>query len=271
MSREKPPKAHEHPLHPVAGILASGVAGQLAAPLRELRESLALMVETLDRYIGHAEGPKPYPWKSLAALRQELGEAYLASRTVARLAGDLHQAVSVAPPDGREAAEHSGAAAAAVEVNTQVEMAIELLREQLDPSIELFIDLGALPPVLARPSELTLTVAKMLLCCADSASAIEGSAISIKTWFDDSGSSASPGDDSRGSHPGSQQSSAVIYVADNGAGAPAAAESARRAIAPIMARLGGSFDAISAPGQGSVYECRLPAQRAVTTAVSPTP
>ena len=223
---------HDHPLQSVAGALASSVAGQLARPLRELRETLAIMVESLDRHIGEAEGPRPYPWRSLQGLRQEIAGAYLQSRETARLASELFEALNV----------HT-AIVEAIDANRQIEAALELCRHRVSSHTELFVDLGSIPPVHAIAGELTLAVAKMLLCCADSARALEGSAISVKTSFD------------------REDSAVVLYVADNGCGIPAAAKSAERAIAPVMSRLGGSFDGISEPGQGSVYECRLPVRR----------
>ena len=219
----------EHPLQTVAGALASSVAGQLARPMRELRENLAVVVESLDRYIGEAEGPNPYPWKDLQALRQEIADAYLLSRSTARLASELYEALNV-----------EAAVVEAIDANRQVEAALELVRHRIDQNTELFVDLGSIPPIRAVAGELTLAVAKMLLACADSARILEGSAISVKTRFE-------PDD-----------SEVVIYVADNGCGIPSAAESATRAIEPVMQRLGGRFHGVSEPGQGSVYECLLP-------------
>lgn len=222
----------EHPLQAVAGALASSVAGQLARPMRELRENLAVMVESLDRYIGEAEGPNPYPWKDLQTLRQEIADAYLLSRSTARLASELFEALNV-----------QAALIEAIDVNRQVEAALELVRHRIGESTELFVDLGSIPPVRAVAGELTLTVAKMLLSCADSARVLEGSAISVKTRHE------------------RDDGEVVIYVADNGCGIPSAAESATLAIEPVMKRLGGRFHGVSEPGQGSVYECLLPVRR----------
>ncbi|MCG8417696.1 MAG: hypothetical protein MJE77_07090 [Proteobacteria bacterium] len=226
---------YEHPLQAVAGILASDVAGQLAQPLRELREKLAVMVETLDRYIGEADGPKPYPWKPLQVLRQEIGDTYLIARHTTRLASELFEAVNVGTgPVGGPGEE--------LDINQRVEIALELVRHRIGRQTELFVDLGSIPPVRASAGEITLAVAKMLIGCADSARLREGSAISVKTRVERVDS----------------VDQVVIYTADNGNGTPAAAESAQRAIAPLMGHLGGSFHAISEPGQGSVFECRIP-------------
>lgn len=225
------------PLQAVAGILASSVTGELARPLRELREILAIMVEALDRHLREAEGPTPYPWKSLQLLRQELSNAYLLSRETARMASDLYETLEASDDE-----------IVPLDANRHIEAAIALVRHRVSGHTELFVDLGSLPPVHAAAGEFTLAVAKMLLACVESASACEGSAISVKSRVD----------------PGDGVGSVVIYVADNGIGVPAAAASVIRALTPIMLRLGGQFDGVSEPGQGSAYECRLPLRQSST-------
>lgn len=223
--------AHAESLRAVASTLASGVAGQLSQPLRELRENLAMMVETIDHYVAEAPGPTPYPWKALHALRQELAQAYLLSREVARLAGDLHEGVA-----GAEGTVQP------VDVNACVESALNLARHRLSSHTEVFLDLGSLPRAHAVHGELVLAIAKLILCCADSAATREGSAVSIKTHCE------------RGA-----TDIVVISVADNGAGLPAAAEAAEQVVAPVVRGWGGSFEGISEPGQGSAFECHLSA------------
>lgn len=228
-SKDEPLSGHDEALRAVASALASGVAGQLSQPLRELRENLAVMVETLDRYVAEAPGPTPYPWKALHALRQELANAYLLSREVARLAGDLHEGVS------------AGGGARPTDVNRCVESALNLARHRVSRHTEVFVDLGSLPLVHAVPGELMLAIAKLVLCCADSAAMRDGSALSIKTSRRHAGESV------------------VIAVADNGAGLPAAARAAAQVVAPVIRRLRGTFEGVSQPGRGSAFECRLPA------------
>lgn len=222
--------AHAESLRAVASTLASGVAGQLSQPLRELRENLAMMVETIDHYVAEAPGPTPYPWKALHALRQELAQAYLLSREVARLVGDLHEGMAGAEETPQ-----------AVDVNACVESALNLARHRLSSHTEVFLDLGSLPRAHAAHGALVLAIAKLILCCADSAATREGSALSIKTHCE------------RGA-----KDSVVISVADNGAGLPAAAAAAEQVVAPVVRGWGGTFEGISKPGQGSAFECHLP-------------
>lgn len=221
---------HDHPLQAVAGVLASNVTKDLSRPLRQLRESLALMVETIERHIAEAGGPEPFPWKSLQELRQELADAYLLSRETARVASELTEAVSMAT-----------GATEAVDVNRLIEAVLELVRHRLRSDTEVFLDLGSIPPVRAIAGELMLVIAKMLLCCADSAADLEGSAVSVQTCLEH--------EDGR--------DMVLISISDNGSGLPSAADSARLALEPVLTRLSGSFEVVSVPGKGSVYECRL--------------
>lgn len=231
MSNREKPFDHDDPLHAVAGVLAGSVAGQLSQPLRELRESLSGMIETLDSYVSEAEGPIPYPWKSLQVLRQNLSAAYLLSRQTTRLASELFDAVTM-----------SGGVVSPVDVNKVVDATLSLMRHRIHESTEVFVDLGSIPLVSAVSGELMLVIAKMLICCADSAALREHSAISVKTRCEqDSG-----------------VDEVAIYIADNGAGFADAVESARRVLRPVLGRLSGSFDAVAEPDQGTAFECRLP-------------
>ncbi len=216
-------------LRAVAGVLASGVAGQMAHPLRQLRETLAAMVESLDRHVSGATGPTPLAWKAVQALRQELAAAYLQSRTVARLAGDLHDSVS-----------HLAGAPAAVDLNKQVEAALNLARHRLTGHTEIFVDLGSVPHVRASEGPLILCMARVMLLCADSASAIDGGAVSVRTRYEPT-------------------HEVVVALADNGIGLPKEAAALRGLLARIAERFGGSFEGTSESGIGSAFELRLPA------------
>jgi C4-dicarboxylate-specific signal transduction histidine kinase len=216
---------HDDPLQAVAGVLASSLVSQLSRPLCQLREGLAVMMDEVERHLAEAEGPAPYPWKSLMVLRQELADAYLLSRETARIASELGEAVT-------------GGAVEPVDMNHLVEAALELVRHRFGSDTEVFVDLGSLPPVRAAAGQMLLVIAKLLLCCADSAALMEGSAVSIQTR-----------------HEGEV---VVIHVADNGKGLAEAARSAHRVVEPIMRELGGSFEGVSEPDQGTFFECRLP-------------
>ena len=160
-----------------AGALASGVAAQLNAPLREIRDSLAVMVETLDQHIAQASGPQPYPWVETKALRERIAEAYLLSRAVTRLTSDLARAVSL----HRHAPETA-------DVNQLVEQAVALARHRIGEDSELSIDLGDVPPVRIVPGELVLLVARLLIAAADAARGPSGGiAIAIRRERDAGG------------------------------------------------------------------------------------
>lgn len=221
-------------LQAVAGVLSSGVARELARPLRELRENLAVMVETLDRYASQARGPTPYPWKALQTLRQELADSYLLSRQIARLASDLADGVST-----------RDAIVGPVDVNRQVEAALTLARHRITSSTEVFVDLGSVPTVEASQGPVLLGIARMLMACAQSAGAADGSAISVRTRRD--------------THSGTD--SVVVYVADNGRGHPDAAAAVHALLSPLAARFGGVFEGTSEDGTGSVYELSFPVKR----------
>jgi len=146
-----------------AGALASGVAAQLSTPLREIRDSLAAMVEALDLHFARARGPQPYPWAETKALRERIAEAYLLSRSVTRLTSEMSRAVSV----HRHAPETA-------DVNQLVEQAIALARHRLGDDIDLSIDLGDVPAVRIVPGELVLLVARLLISAGDAARAASG-------------------------------------------------------------------------------------------------
>src|SRR5262245_33592871 len=83
--------------HGIAGEVAVDVARQLAEPVRALRDRLGLVVDHLERHVATATGPTPYPWRSLQALRQDLGAAYLEVTTIARRLDELDRALGDEP------------------------------------------------------------------------------------------------------------------------------------------------------------------------------
>jgi hypothetical protein len=147
-----------------AGALAGGAAAELARPLRELRELLAVAVEKLDRHVADAPGPLPLSWDDTRAMRQRLTSAYLISRELARMSSHLAGALS------------ASTAVETVDINKLVDGAMALVRHRTAADTEVFIDLGALPPVLAPSGQIVLVVGRLLMLTADSARKVEGAA-----------------------------------------------------------------------------------------------
>ena len=211
----------------VGAAIAADVTREMAEPLRDLRDRLALVVDTIDKHVAMSTGPTPYPWKALQLLRQDLADAYLQTAQMARLAGDLVMAIGAV-----------GAPLTEIEVNRDVESAVHLASYRVGPRTELFVDLGQIPHARAASGELMLAVAQLILVCAESAARVDGSALSIRTRQEDD--------------------RVVIHVADNGGGATESAAAACAHVAAVAARAGGSFDGTSQDGKGSAFELRLP-------------
>jgi signal transduction histidine kinase len=152
-----------------AGTIASGVAAELIAPLRELRDGLAVIVETLDKHFAAVKGPTPYPYAATKALRERVAEAYLTSRQVTRLTADLARAIGP-----------RGGAAEPCDLNRLLEEAIGLARHRIG-EIECELDAGDIPLVRAVPGELVLLFATLLIAAADSARAVAGARIAVVT------------------------------------------------------------------------------------------
>ncbi len=139
-----------------AGMLAGGVAGELSRPIRELRELLAVVVDSLDHHVSTAKGPTPYSWKQLAVLREQMAEAYLMSRGVARLAGDLAAAVAT-----------TAEATAPTDVNKALESALNLARHRVTEQVDVFMDFGAVPTARSVRSRLVLALARLIAAAGD--------------------------------------------------------------------------------------------------------
>ncbi len=214
-----------------AGALAGGVAAELRVPLRELRESLAVMVEILDHHLGGMGGPAPYPWEETKALRERIAQAYLTGRKVARLNSDLGDAIN-----------SYGQSAELVDVNKLVEVATNLTRHRISAGTELFIDFGQVPEAKVVPGEVVLLLARLLTIAADSAHDVPGAAISVKTRCEG-------------------RDEIAIYVADSGKGLPAEVEAAQALGKDVARSLGGVFEGASQLGAGSVFELRIPTHR----------
>jgi signal transduction histidine kinase len=207
-----------------AGGVAIEIARQLAEPVRALRDRLGLVVDHLERHVATSTGPAPYPWRSLQALRQDLAGSYLEATTLARRLDELDRALDDAP-------------ASWLELAPAVDLGLRLASHHLDGGLEILIDLGQTPPVRGTPGMLALVVAQLVGTCAQSARALDGSALSVRTFFD-------------------EDAVAVVLVTDNGAGSDAAEATAQLA-REILEPWGASIDVTSQAGQGCAFELHL--------------
>lgn len=207
-----------------AGALASGVAAELIAPQRLVRDGLAIVIELLDLHFAEAKGPTPLPFAQAKAIREKLAEMYIVSREVTRQTSDLARAV--APQRG---------SAAAVELNELVEQALALAKHELG-ELEIYFDAGDIPTVRAAPGELVLLAARVLAAAASGARG-SAAAISVAT----ARRSGEAGDE------------VVLTVRHGGAAAADLSVLAGRALAP----LGGRLTAVAGGGD-VVYEVVLP-------------
>lgn len=217
-----------------AGDLAGGVTRQMVKPLRELREDLAVLVESLDRHMMESRGPRGLSYRDLEALRQTLADCYLRCRDTARLASDLAQASGGA---GSGSADHP---VGPLDLNKLVESAINLARHRIREDTEVFVDLGSVPLVRALEPRLLLAIAQMICVAAESAARTPGSALSIKSRL--------------------QDQEVVLLVSDNGAGHPTAVDDLVAMLGSAMASTGGHSAATSQEGAGSAFELRFPAR-----------
>lgn len=211
----------------VAGRVAIEIARQLADPVRALRDRLGLVVDLLERHVATSTGPSPYPWRSVQALRQDLGGAYLEATALARRVDELDRALG----DG---------AVGWFDLAAAVDLGLRLASHHLGGGPangpELLIDLGDPPPARGTPGTLALLVAHLVAACAGSARALPGSTLSVRVGVDGPW--------------------ALVLLADNGAGSERAlqlGELARELLAPW----GGSAEAASEPGSGCAFELRL--------------
>lgn len=216
-----------------AGALASGVAPELVEPMRQLRDELAAVIETLDRHLTESKGPDPYPWDATKALREKLAEAYFHSRDVTRLSSYLAEAIGPGP----EVPE-------LVEVRDCVESALALTRASISSDTEIFVDYGETGRVRAAMGRLVLALAQLVLASADSVRGVEGAAIAIHT---------------RAERESGEPDVVAISVADSGAGRTDEARAVETWVAQVAAQAGGSLVATAKLGQGTAFELRLPA------------
>lgn len=214
-----------------AGGVAIEITRQLAEPVRALRDRLGLVVDHLERHVATSTGPAPYPWRSLQALRQDLAGSYLEATTLARRLDELDRALDDAPP-------------AWFELAPAVDLGLRLAAHHLH-GLEVLIDLGQTPAVRGTPGMLALLVAQLVGACAQSARALDGSALSVRVFLDD-----------RSACGFDANAIAVVAVSDNGAGSDAAEATAQLA-REILEPWGASIDVTSQAGQGSSFELHL--------------
>ena len=210
--------------HRIAGAVAADIARQLVEPVRALRDRLGLVVDHLERHVATASGPAPYPWRSLQALRQDLGGAYLEATTLARRLDELDRALA-------EAGDVDWFDLAAT-----VDLGLRLVGHEIATGMEVMIDLGDTPPVRGASGLLALIVAQLVGVCAESARALPNSTLSIRTRVD--------------------EESALITIADNGSGSDRAA-ALGDVVRELITPWGASIDAASERGQGGAFELRL--------------
>src|SRR5215831_1266919 len=138
------------------GVLATGVAGELAGPIETVYAKLATAVERLDRHVATARGPEPLPWVAVGDLRERVAEAFLGVGRVRQLAGSL---ASLADTSRRQP----------VDLNEIVERALTLARHRFAGAAErdVLVDLATLPPVNVEAGSLTLAIAFLLVHAAE--------------------------------------------------------------------------------------------------------
>jgi len=208
----------------IAGDVAADIARQLAEPVRALRDRLGLVVDHLERHVAMSTGPAPYPWRSLQTLRHDLGATYLEATMLARRLEELDRALA------------AGDDPEWVDLGAAVDLGIRLAGHHLATGIEVMIDLGGTPKVRGVPGPLALIVAQLVGVCAESASGLPNSTLSIRTR--------------------AEEGFAVITVIDNGSGSDRVTEVGTVA-RDIVAPWGATLVAASEPGHGCAFELQL--------------
>jgi hypothetical protein len=211
----------------LAGAVAADVAIDLAAPLRAASDRLALSVDLIDRHVATSTGPSPYPWRALGALRQDLAASYLDATVAARRIDDLRGVLlTLERPAGTDS------------VNEAVEVGVHLAGHRLIDTVELLVDLTPVPHGHLERGGLALIVARGVMLCAESAAAIVGSALSVRTSID-------PAD-----------KRIVVAISDNGRGTAGVLEAATL-MAAVAEDWGATIDAAVTDDQGCAFEIRI--------------
>jgi hypothetical protein len=211
----------------LAGVVAADLAVDLASPMRSASDRLALSVDLIDRHIATTTGPVPYPWRALNALRQDLASSYMDATLAARRIDDLRGVLMTLdrPPSPES-------------VHEAVETGVHLAGHRIGDAIELVVDLAPVPSAILERGALALIVARAMMLCAESAHAVAGSAVVVKTSLDP--------------HDGR----VVVAISDNGRGAPGVIEAAAL-MAAIADDWGATVDAAMTDDQGCAFELRI--------------
>jgi hypothetical protein len=209
----------------IAGVVASELAIDLAAPLRGVSDRLGAAVDAIDRHVATSTGPAPYPYNTLGSLRQDLAAGYLEATASARRIDDLRGVLLTLDQ-----------APTRIPVNEAVEVGIHLAGHRLGDAVELLVDLVPVPPALAERGALALVVARAVLLCAESATGVDVSTLSVRTRVD--------GD------------AVVIAISDNGRGTTSLTDAAA-AMATVLDGWNATLDAAATDGQGCAFELRL--------------
>jgi signal transduction histidine kinase len=132
------------------GVLASGVARELAGPLDAVYQKLEKTVEKLDRHVASARGPEPLAWQAVGELRERVADVFLEVGRARQLAENL---AALAAPSARRA----------VDVSELVERALILARHRFPAGSDVLLDLATLPPAECDPAPLVQACALLLV------------------------------------------------------------------------------------------------------------
>src|SRR5262249_38749255 len=138
------------------GVIAAGVAAELAAPLEAIHKKLAATVERLDKHVAHARGPEPLPWQTVGEIRERVADVFLEAGRARPLAASL--AILAAPAERRLA-----------DLNDVVERALVLARHRFDADSDALLDLATLPNVTVDAGRLSQAIALLLVHAAEAA------------------------------------------------------------------------------------------------------
>jgi signal transduction histidine kinase len=135
------------------GVLAAGVARELAAPLEQVYGRLAKTVERLDRHVSSSRGPEPLPWQTVGEIRERIADVYMEIGRVQRVAASL---AAIGAEEHRE-----------LDVNEVVERALALARHRFSGDGDALLDLGDLPSIRGDGARLTQAITLILVHAAD--------------------------------------------------------------------------------------------------------